>query len=229
MFAAAIAAPPPKRRLGPRRTLLSRLDAISSRSVLIVFLLGPVVASMASNAVAWPLRMVRANIDTRRALYTASGSPTSSSGVGALFELRDRGVLQRGLRQSPNFALANALGRVASLPESVRRHTALFIPQDQATYWKSLSRSGECAFQSFVAPALASIVMIDGIPPYGCALGRYYGLGSFAPRLRQQSQDDAQPKTLCRRASDAGMNRVLMLTFDSVRSAKLATIPCEGP
>ena len=111
------------------------------------------------------------------------------------------------------------------MPDSSRRRTALFIPQDQAQYWKSLPRERECGFHSFIAPALASLAMIDGMPPYGCRLSPYYGFGSFAPRTRPQLPEDSAPATLCRRAVSLGMDRVIVLTFESGAAIE-KTIEC---
>ena len=97
------------------------------------------------------------------------------------------------------------------MPDALRRRTALFIPQDQSAYWKSLTRPGACAFQPFVATALASLAMIDGMPPFGCTLVPYYGIGSFAPRTRPQLAEDSSPATLCRRAATWGIDRVIVL------------------
>jgi hypothetical protein len=205
---------------------LSRLDAISVRTVAFAFLLLPVLGSMASNAVVWPIRMARADAGTRHALYPASVAAGIPLGLHGLPYLSDHAMLDEGLRRSPNFIVADALRRLSALPDSVRRRTALFIPQDQTPYWKSLTRRGACTFQSFVAPALASLAMIDGMPPYGCTLNRYYGLGVFAPRTRPQLQEDSKPATLCGRASASGMDRVIVLTFDDSRAANATTIEC---
>jgi len=112
------------------------------------------------------------------------------------------------------------------MPAAARRRTALFIPQDQAVFWRSLTRPGACTFQPLLATALSSIAMVDGMPPYGCKLSRYYGLGSYAPRTRPQTTADAEPALLCRRATAAGMDRVLVLTFDSTRRATTTTVQC---
>ena len=206
-------------------SLGARLDNISVRSVVFAFLLVPVIGSMLSNAVVWPIRMVRANAETRYALYPPSVAAGIPRGIHGLPRLTDHSLLDEGLRQSRNFVVADALRRLSSMPDSVRRRTALFIPQDQA-YWTTLPGEIECSFHSFVAPALASIAMIDGMPRFGCRLSRYYGFGSFEPRTRPQSPEDAAPATLCRRAVGLKMDRVIVLTFDSSRTSNATTIAC---
>jgi hypothetical protein len=216
------AQPAPAKR--PRK-LVARLDSISVRSVVFAFLALPVIGSMLSNAVYWPIRMVRFNAETRYALYPPSVAAGIPEGIHGLPRLADRAILDEGLRGSRNFVVADALRRLSAMPDSARRRTALFIPQDQTQYWKSLTRERECSFHSFLAPALASLAMIDGMPPYGCRLSRYYGFGSFAPRTRPQLPEDSAPATLCRRALSLGMDRVIVLTFESGAAVE-RTIDC---
>lgn len=210
------------------RKFAARLDESSVRSVVIAFLLLPVIGSMISNAVFWPIEMVRANAETRYALYPPSVASRIPRGIHGLPRLADQGFLDEGLRRSRNFVVADALRRLSAMPDSERRRTALFVPQDQP-YWTTLPRQGECSFQSFVAPALAALAMIDGMPPYGCRLSRYYGLGSFNPRTRPQSPEDAAPATLCRRAAALKMDRVIVLTFVDSRASSATTITCPPP
>jgi hypothetical protein len=94
----------------------------------------------------------------------------------------------------------------------------MFIPQSDNHYWTSLGRAPECTFQSFVAPALSGIAMIDGMPPVGCTLSKYYGIGSFTPRTVFQRPDDTTPTVLCGRAKAIGADVVISMQFpgDSV-------------
>ena len=198
-------------------------------TLVVAFLLLPVVGSMFSNALYWPLRMARANAESRHALYPPSVAATIPPGLHGLRSLHDPAILSDGLRRSRNFAVAEKLRALSALPLSVRRHTALFIPQDQAAFWTSLTRPGACTFQPFVAPALASLAMVDGMPAYGCVVNRYYGLGSFLPRRRPQTAADAAPDVLCRRAATIRLDRVLVLRFDGPNQASTTTIECPRP
>lgn len=225
-FLAVILGDAPAKRKKKPRGILSRLDSVSVRQVVIVFFLLPVVGSMISNSIIWPITMGRANGETRRALYPASLRASLPSGLHGLVRLNDRAKLAEGLRRSPNFAVAERLKGLSTMPASVRRHTALFIPQSQGAFWHSLSRPGACTFQPLLATALSSVAMVDGMPPYGCTLSRYYGLGSFPPRTRPQTANDATPGVLCRRAAAAGMDRVLVLAFDSTSRATTTTVQC---
>lgn len=208
--------------------LASRIDAVSVRSVVLAFLLLPVIGSMLSNSVVWPIAMLRANAETRHALYPPAVAAAIPPGIHGLPRLTDHASLDEGLRVAPNFVVADALRRLSAMPDSERRRTALFIPQDQAAYWKSLTRQGACTFQPFLAPALASLAMIDGMPPLGCRLSHYYGIGSFSPRTRPQLPEDSTPPALCRRAATWGLDRVIVLKFEELRSASATTIACPN-
>jgi hypothetical protein len=229
MFMSALLGAPPARDVRRSRRISSRLDAVSVRTILLAFLALPIVGSMLSNSLVWPLRMARANADTRHALYPAAVAAGIPQGLHGLPRLHDRAILDQGLRRSPNFAVADVLRGMSALPDSVRRRTALFIPQDQGVFWHSLTRPGACTFQSLVVPALASVAMVDGMPATGCTLSRYYGTGSFTPRTRPQTPADAEPAALCRRAVAAGLSQVLVLTFDTTRHASATTVQCRPP
>ena len=149
-------------------------------------------------------------------------------GLHGLVRLHDRATLTEGLRRSPNFAVAEALRGLSKLPVSVRSHTALFIPQSQTAFWESLKRPGACTFHSLLATALSAMAMVDGTPPYGCRVSRYYGFGQFAPRTRPQTVADTQPDLLCRRAAKAGMDRVIVLTFDGAGRALRTPVECRA-
>ncbi|MDP9176305.1 MAG: hypothetical protein M3O61_01360 [Gemmatimonadota bacterium] len=224
LFAAALGETKPA-AAKRRRKLMSRLDAISVRAVVIAFLLLPVLGSMISNSAVWPIRMARANAETRHALYPASIAAGIPLGLHGLPRLADRALLDEGLRRSPNFVVADTLRGLSAMPDSAQSRTALFIPQDQTVYWKSLTRRGACTFQSFVAPALSSLAMIDGMPAFGCPLIPYYGIGSFTPRSRSQLPEDSEPAALCRRAAAWRIDRVIMLRFEASQAIS-TTIEC---
>jgi hypothetical protein len=217
----------PKKSKARRPRLIERFDAIPARSVLVGFLLIPVVGSMLSNVPVWPVTMARANSETRHALYPASVAAAIPLGLHGLPRLVDPATIAKGLASSPNYMVAHALRDLSALPDAERRRTSLFIPQDQSRYWKSLTREGACTFQPFVATSFSEIAMIDGMPPYGCTVNRYYGLGSFPPRTRPQMDQDSTQASLCARAEKWGLDRVIVLTFDSTR-ANSNTITCPA-
>ena len=189
------------------------VSRISARTVLIVFVLIPVAAAVVENAAYWPLRMVRANVETRRTLYPARLASAIPAGVHGFRYLRDPSLLAMGLRASSRYPVVAFLTGISRAPIDERRRTALFIPQDDERYWTILSRPGACSFQSLVAPALSEHVMLDGMPAFGCPVSRYYGMGSYPPRKRAQLSTDTTDIVLCARATRWGLDRVLLVRF----------------
>jgi hypothetical protein len=181
---------------------------------------------LVGNALVWPIRMARANVETRRALYPSEVAATIPPGLHGFLHVRDPATLQAALRASNRARVAEGLRRLATLPEAERRRTALFIPQSETAYWEILARPGACTFTPLVAPALASMAMIDGMPPFGCVVSRYYGLGSFQPRTRSQNASDLWPSTLCTKARRWRLDKVLFLQFDPAGRLRVHAIDC---
>ena len=199
------------------------IGAIPTRSLLIGFLMIAAVSSVTANAFHWPAVMIRQNVAVREQLYARTGKGDVTGRIRDFATMRDPSVLATGLRASPNYSLAHALDDYQRSPVSVRRHEAMFIPQSDTHYWTSLSRAPECTFQSFVAPALSGIAMIDGMPAVGCKLSKYYGIGSFTPRTVLQQPEDTARAVLCARAKAIGADVVISMRFpgDSVMAASL--------
>ena len=130
-----------------------------------------------------------------------------------LARLRDPAIIATGLRAGRNYTMVHSLEQFQTIPLRNRRHFALFIPQDDAHFWNSLTRPGACTFQSFVAPALSGVALIDGMPALGCEVNKYYGLGSFTPRTRAQTASDTTNDALCNRARAIGAETVVVMRF----------------
>jgi len=189
-----------------------------TRSVLVAFIVIAAVGSVVSNAIQWPLIMLRQNVAIREELYARAGYAVPANRIRNIINLRDPGLLADGLRKSPNYAMATALESFQQIPTDMRRRQVLFIPQSDTRYWTSLARPTECSFQSFVGPALSGIAMVDGMPAVGCKLSKYYGIGSFAPRTKLQQPADTTDAVLCARAKAIGATTVVSMRFpgDSV-------------
>jgi len=195
--------------------------------VLLAFLAIPLIVTMCFNTLYWPVRMLRANVETRRALYPADVAASIPLGLRGLPHLLEGRYLQGALSAARNTRPIEGLRRLASLPLKERRQTALFIPQTESRYWQILARPGACTFAGHVAPALTGMAMVDGMPPVGCRLSPYYGLGGYAPRTRPQSEADATPDALCRRATASGLSRVMTLSFAAEGELQSRVISCR--
>lgn len=194
------------------------IGALPTRTLLIAFLMIAAVSSVIANAFHWPAIMIRQNVAVREQLYAKAGKGNVTGRIRDFVTMRDPSVIATGLRASPNYSLAHALDDYQRTPVSVRRHEAMFIPQSDTHYWTSLARAPECTFQPFVAPALSGIAMIDGMPPAGCKLSKYYGIGSFTPRTVSLQPQDTSSAALCARAKAIGADVVISMRFpgDSV-------------
>ncbi|MGI9043032.1 MAG: hypothetical protein ACR2GK_02775 [Gemmatimonadaceae bacterium] len=173
-------------------------------TVLITLLALPLAVSMGANFVHWTKRMLAANAATREGVAAAGG-----------------------IEGTRNHLILTELQRLAQLPRTERRRTALFIPQSETRYWALLARDGACSFSGHVAPTLAGMAMVDGMPPHGCTLSRYYGLGLFEPRAHQQVPADTLPAALCERAARYGLSRVMTAHFDSTGRATTRVDECQ--
>jgi hypothetical protein len=182
---------------------------------------------MAANFTYWTKRMLAQNAGTRLAAYPAEAASGISPGIRGLPQLANSELLARGLEASKNYLPVMELIALGDLPRSERRRTALFIPQSEPAYWTILKRPGACSFASHVAPALAAMTMVDGMPPYGCPLSKYYGLGFYPARAREQMAADTVPATLCRRIAPYGMLRVMTLHFDQTGRATQRVDECR--
>ena len=201
---------------------------VSLRRAALAMLAIPLAISMAMNATFWMRQMLRANAATRNALYPAGARITSGSTIRDLPSLGDATLLRAGLQSARNQNALSELRRLADLPRADRRRTALFIPQNESAYWGILARPGACTFAGHVAPALAAMAMIDGMPAVGCKLSRYYGLSGYAPRLRPQTLQDMMPSVLCAKARRYGLDRVLTLRFDVKGRSTRESTECSG-
>ena len=185
----------------------------------------PLLATMARNTVYWTKRFAQANSATRTSLYPASLVSSIPAGIHGLPYLANGETLREGLDASRNFRVVDQLRRLSSMSLAERRRTALFIPQSERRYWDVLTRPGACSFSSFVAPALSTMAMIDGMPPYGCELSPFYGLGQYTTRRRPQTEADTAAENVCRKARASGFQQVMLLHFDST-GAMTATAGC---
>jgi hypothetical protein len=179
--------------------------AVPIRTLFLALVALPMLFSMGSNFVYWTQRMKAMNMTTLAAVDAAGG-----------------------IEKTKNHVLLSELRSLAAIPRIERSRTALFIPQTETKYWKLLERPGACSFSGHVAPTLTGIAMVDGMPPFGCPLSRYYGLGLFEKRARPQAPGDTLPQTLCARASRSGLTRVMTVHFDSTGRATRRVDECRA-
>ena len=164
----------------------SRFGGLRLSTILGVFVAAPFVVSLFINLAQWPLRDFRANIATRHELAVTP-------------------------RDSTYYPIVMALRGIAKLPESERRQALLFIPQSNQQFWSMFTADKRCTFTPLIAPAVASVAMIDGMPPIGCEVTDQYNMTAYHKRERPQLPQDMSSETLCERARAKGFKYVIVL------------------
>lgn len=200
---------------------------MSLRAIAIVFISLPLIASLLANSVYWTKRMAAANAGTRLDAYPPALAAEIPPGIRGLPRLRDGRLLQAGLESRPNYLPVLELQSLALLPRSERRRTAVFVPQSERTYWDLLKRPGACSFSGHVVPALTGMTMVDGMPPFGCGLSKYYGLGLHDKRSRDQIARDTLPATLCDRVRPYDLSRIMTIHFEPTGRAVTRVDECR--
>ena len=128
-------------------------------SALLVGLAVVVCGHLLITTVASTYRMLRRGCETRAVL---AGRPdTAWRQELSQIKARHSVVVPTLL---PRVELIHCLDRLADQPLEQRRGWALYIPKTNRTYW-DMRQAGDGA-TPFIAPALAGIPMVDGLPEY---------------------------------------------------------------
>nr|MDQ3082094.1 hypothetical protein [Gemmatimonadota bacterium] len=205
-----------------------RLSGISMAVAAASIFAVPFVITLTRNAFHWTVIAARGNSATRAAIYPDAEAGRLPTGIHGLPHLANSTMIRNGLAAERNYPIVSQLRGLSNLALAERRRTALFIPQTETRYWELLTRPGACAFSSLVAPALAEVAMIDGMPPVGCRLSPYYGFGVYTPRDRPQTEDDSSAPRLCAKAGASGLDRVMILRFDEGGRMNTREIECDA-
>jgi hypothetical protein len=189
---------------------------------------GPFVATVAYNAMQWPLRAMRSNVTLRRELVAIARGDSSAAATAGRADILNPALLASGLEKAAYYPIVTALRRIAALPSSDRERTLLFIPQSYAAYWSMLTDDGRCVFTPLVAPAVSSIALLDGMPAAGCEMTDQYNMSVYTPRSAPQSVAETTDEAICARAKAKGFSRVIHLGGDSPRRPEIRRIECAG-
>jgi hypothetical protein len=193
-------------------------------TVIGIFVAAPFAVTSIVNLVQWPVRDVRGNLELRRQLIAQGGG--ASTGIRSL---ADHAKLAEGMERSPYYPIVTALREIARLPEDYRRRTLLFIPQSNQQYWTMFTADGRCTFTPLIAPGIAAIAMIDGMPPWGCEVSRQYNMTSYHARTHAQTAADLTDAALCTKARAKGFAQVLVLDAPGNSAPRRRRIDCYLP
>jgi hypothetical protein len=179
------------------------VNGIRLKVLLGVFVAAPFAITLLMNLSQWPMRVLRTNITLRREL-----------------------VAQGGEAKSLYYPIVTALRDIARLPLEERQKTLLFIPQTSTQYWSMFTADGRCTYTPLIAPAIASVAMLDGMPSPGCAVTDQYNMPRYQPRLHAQSEADVTDVALCEKARAKGFSRVLVLDAPAEVAPRRRRIDC---
>ena len=168
-------------------------------------------------------RRTSTSISRRDLIVQAGGAPRGARA------LADRVKLAEGMRRSPYYPIVTALRDIARLPEGYRRRTLLFIPQSNEQYWTMFTADGRCTFTPLIAPGIAAMAMIDGMPSWGCEVSEQYNMTSYQPRMRAQTAAEVTDTAICEKARAKGFSQVLVLDAPGNSPPRRRRIDCYLP
>lgn len=175
------------------------ISAIRLSTIGTVFIAIPFVVTLLVNLAQWPARVFRTNITTRHEIALGSSS------------------------YSP---IVMALRDISRFPESLRKQSLLFIPQTSNQYWSMFTADGRCTFTPFIAPGIASVAMLDGMPAPDCPITDQYNMTRYTKRTRPQTLADNSDQSLCRRARAKGFHNVIVLEAPDGQVPRRRRIDC---
>jgi hypothetical protein len=85
---------------------------------------------------------------------------------------------------------------------------------------------GRCTFTPLIAPAIASVAMLDGMPSFGCKVTDQYNMTSYKPRTTPQEPSDVTTEALCAKTRARGFREVMVLTEMDQGVPDLRRIDC---
>ncbi len=167
--------------------------------ILAVFVAIPFAVTLFVNLAQWPTRMLRTNLTLRGELRT---------------------------QESTYYPIVSALREISHLPKSIRRESLLFIPQSNRQYWSMFTSDGRCTYTPLIAPGIASVAMVDGMPASDCQLTDQYNMTVYHRRERPQTGLDVTDPAICAKASSKGFQRVIVLDAPNKELPRRRRIDC---
>ena len=137
----------------------------------------------------------------------------------ALNDIGLLGVLTGPPPQPYGAELANKL---RTLRTELGTSAAVFVPAENGAYW---AMARDCDAKSLFPVALAGLAQVLGYYADQDACGQNYAYFGFPPPPAQPALNQA-PETVCRRAVEAGFQKVIWVA--SMAAADVRVIPCAG-
>jgi hypothetical protein len=210
------------------------LFGFSPSQVVRLFVGLPLVASFIITILSWPVAMTRMNLLARKDVSVWSGQPLISLQErirsGKLLQLFDGAMIERGLANAPGSNVLRELQDISRLPLRERQGTALYIPKSVTRYWDFYREPRNCNWTGFVAPAVAQVAMIDGLPPASCGIGSNhgYGMAAFSVTGPWPADVNRSDSDLCTRATSKGFENVLIAEQSDAGAVRFRKIRCRA-
>lgn len=136
------------------------------------------------------------------------------------------GAPGRQLDKAEHWRIIEALRRLAEIPVSQKKDTAVYVPRTNALYW---SLSPQCEVAPFFVPAIAGMAMIGGVPGPDCrstGWAHHYSPYRLVPEKAEASGDD-QEALICSRARAKGFSRVIVLDQNESGEIEMKDASCH--
>jgi hypothetical protein len=200
--------------------------SIRLSTLLIVFVAAPFVVTMVLNTVKPPFRLLRQNLSTRSLLVSLGGAePRLAAGERKV--LFDPEILDSGLKKGKYYGLVSGLRAAGRIPAAEKSDMGLFIPQSYTLFWHIFDTDDRCTYAPMVAPSIAGMALIDGMPYYGCEVTDQYNMQAYQARTREQTPADATDEAICGKAVAKAFRRVLVLEPDELGNPKQRILDCS--
>lgn len=209
----------------------------------------PILLNVSFTILHYDAELLRSNLASRREVQDLAGTTpkvalrvaaknavirrlrgqfdSSGQALGAqLSSLFGGDEIRKGMARAPAGQVVAVLAALDRLPESVRRQSALFIPQDYEEFWQLLPDKTLCKYAPFVGPALSGMTLIDGEPPFGCPLSPTYGEMVYHNRAAPQAEADKSIRALCARARGMGLSRIYAIRQEPDSTVMAEEVSC---
>jgi hypothetical protein len=131
---------------------------------------------------------------------------------------------------SNEYELIMLLYELGTLPNSLKRESALFIPKTFTAYW---NLSCDTHMPPFVAPAIANMAMIEGLPLRAQKNSCYshfnnYGYSTYKIRGIKAKWIEMDHEKICQKAKLAGFKRIIEINENKIGEITTIYHECGG-
>jgi hypothetical protein len=131
---------------------------------------------------------------------------------------------------SKEYVLIKFLYELSTLPNSLKRESALYIPKTLKVYW---DLSCDTHMPPFVAPAIANMAMIEGLPFEGQKNSCYthfndYGYSTYRISGIKAKWIEMDHEKICQKAKQVGFKRIIEINENKIGEIITIYHECGG-